>query len=60
MEKQNTPTLSDYQVECLSRPFIGMVGRITAFYDDPANERAFQERYVKTYGHQAPQGAQEK
>jgi len=56
MDEQNTATLSKQQVEDLARPFIGMVDRIKAFYDDPANERAFQEWYLKEYGHPAPQG----
>lgn len=50
------PKLSSQQIEDLARPFIGMVDRIKAFYDNPQNERDFQDWYLKTYGHPAPEG----
>lgn len=42
--------LTPQQVEALARPLVWMVDRISAFYDDPENERAFQEWYLKNYG----------
>lgn len=47
-------TLTSQQVEALARPLVGMVDRILAYYDDPEHERAFQEWYLKEYGHPAP------
>ena len=56
MTKEKSTSLSSRQIEDLARPFVGMVERIKAFYDDPVNERAFQEWYLKEYGHPAPEG----
>lgn len=49
-EKDLNVELTPQQVEALARPLIWMVDRISAFYDDPENERAFQEWYLKNYG----------
>lgn len=51
----NTPVLSRQQIEDLARPFVSMVDRIKAFYEDPKNERNFQDWYLKEYGHPAPE-----
>lgn len=54
IEKESNVTLTPQQVDALARPLVGMVDRIRAFYDDPENEREFQEWYLKEYGHPAP------
>lgn len=56
MSLEKTTSLSKHQVEDLARPFVSMVDRIKAFYEDPKNERDFQEWYLKEYGHPAPGG----
>ena len=56
IEKESNVTLTPQQVDALARPLVGMVDRIRAFYDDPENEREFQEWYLKEYGHPAPDG----
>lgn len=56
MQSERTATLSQWQIEDLARPFVSMVDRIEAFYQDPKNERDFQEWYLKRYGHPAPEG----
>lgn len=43
----NKINLSSQQVEDLARPFVSMVDRIKAFYEDPKNERDFQEFFAK-------------
>lgn len=48
--------LSEAQIEALARPFVGMVDQILEYYKDPEHERAFQEWYLKKYGHPAPEG----
>lgn len=57
MSPEKTTSLSKSQVEDLARPFVGMVDRIKAFYDDPENQRAFREWYLREYGHSAPDGS---
>lgn len=54
IEKESNVTLTPQQVDALARPLVGMVDRIRAFYDDPENEREFQEWYLIEYGHPAP------
>ena len=56
MSPDKTTSLSKHQVEDLARPFVSMVDRIKAFYEDPKNERDFQEWYLREYGHPAPEG----
>lgn len=56
MSPEKTTSLSKHQVEDLARPFVSMVDRIKAFYDDPKNEQGFQDWYLKQYGHPAPEG----
>lgn len=56
MSSENTAYLSKQQIEDLARPFVGMVDRIVAFYEDPENERNFQEWHLREYGHPAPEG----
>lgn len=48
--------LSSSQVYNLARPIAGMMEKIIAYYQDPENERAFQEWYLERYGHPAPDG----
>lgn len=45
MSTEKTTSLSKHQVEDLARPFVSMVDRIKAFYEDPKNERDFQDWY---------------
>lgn len=54
MRPEKTVTLSKQQIEDLARPFVGMVERIEAYFDDPKNERDYQEWYLQKYGHPAP------
>lgn len=56
MSREKTTTLSKQQIEDLARPFVSMLDRIKAFYDDPKNEMDFQEWYLREYGHRAPEG----
>ncbi len=49
-------TLSQQQVEALARPFIYMADVILDYYKDPEHEAAFQDWYLKKYGHPAPEG----
>jgi hypothetical protein len=48
--------LSSSQVYDLARPIVGMMEKIMAYYQDPENERAFQEWYQRKYGRPAPDG----
>lgn len=48
--------LSSSQVYDLARPIVGMMEKIMAYYQDPENERAFQEWYLAKFGHPAPDG----
>lgn len=48
--------LSSSQVNDLARLIAGMVEKIMTYYQDPENERAFQEWYLRKYGHPAPDG----
>ncbi len=52
-----SPALSDSQIDSLARGIAGIADRIMAYYDDPKNEQAFQEWYLRKYGHPAPEGA---
>ena len=53
-KKESNITVTPQQIADLARPFVGMVDRLKAFYDDPEYEREFQEWYLKEYGHPAP------
>lgn len=48
--------LSSSQVYDLARSIVGMMEKIMAYYQDPENERAFQEWYLRKYGRPAPDG----
>lgn len=48
--------LSSSQVYDLARPIVGMMEKIMAYYQDPENERVFQEWYLRKYGRPAPDG----
>ena len=49
-------TLSPSQVEDLARALVYMADKILDYYKDPAHEAAFQQWYLETYGHPAPEG----
>ncbi len=38
----------------LARPLARMIDVIEDYYKEPEHERAFQEWYLKRYGHSAP------
>lgn len=48
-------TLSPQQVETLARGIVMIADRILDYYKDPAKEAAYQEWYLKTYGHPTPE-----
>lgn len=48
--------LTNAQIETLARPLANMAEIILGFYKDPEHEAAFQEWYLKKYGHPAPEG----
>ena len=49
-------TLTETQITNLAQPIASMIDKITAFYQIPENEAAFQAWYLQQYGHPAPKG----
>ena len=48
--------LSEEQIEELARPLgTYLAQNIIDYYKDPEHERAYQEWFLKTYGHPAPE-----
>lgn len=48
--------MSEQQTIDLARPFVKKVQTIVDYYENPENERAFQEWYLQKYGKKAPKG----
>ncbi len=46
--------LSTAQIETLAKPFVRMVETIKGFYENPKNEKAYRDWYLKKYGHEPP------
>ena len=42
--------LDEKQIMELAKPFVGMVDSLVEFYNDPQNQKKYQEWYVKKYG----------
>lgn len=50
------PMLSQWQIQNLATPIAHMLDKIAKFYEDPENERKYQEWYLKKYGKPVPEG----
>ncbi len=50
------PTISPAQIKSLARPIVAMAEKILSYYNDPQHEQAFQDWYLKKYGHRPPEG----
>ena len=44
-------TLTPNQIKDLARTVAGIEQHLKGFYDDPENEKAYQDWYFKKYGH---------
>lgn len=42
--------LKDRQIDELARLLVGMVDSIREFYDNPQNQKAYREWYLKKFG----------
>ena len=45
-------TLTSNQIDDLAKTVAGIEQHIKGFFDNPDNEKAYQDWYLKRYGHQ--------